>query len=208
MDPRTFGPLVVTLHPAASPLPRTLIARIFRRISIMKSFTLSLRIVLTLFAASVLLLPTGLLAQSLTSGDVTGTVLDPSGAAVPNATVTLKNNDTGGTQTTNTTSTGAYRFHLLNPGNYTVSAAATDFQGRAQNVSVAVGQTSTVNMQMQLASASQTVEVTAQAGVIQTDNGNVSTTISPEIVSNMPNPGNDLTYYVQTAPGATMNTQA
>jgi Carboxypeptidase regulatory-like domain len=174
----------------------------------MKSFSLSLRIVLTLFAVSVLLLPGSLLGQSLTSGDVTGTVLDPSGAAVPDATVTLKNNDTGGTQTTNTSSTGAYRFHLLNPGSYTVSAAASGFQGRAQNVSVAVGQTSTVNMQMQLASASQTVEVTAQAGVIQTDNGNVSTTISPEIVSNMPNPGNDLTYYVQTAPGATMNTQA
>src|SRR5581483_8786309 len=41
----------------------------------------------------------------------------------------------------------------------------------------------------------------------QTDNGNVSTTISPQIVAEMPNPGNDLTYYVQTAPGATMNTQ-
>ena len=154
----------------------------------MKSFTFSLRIVLTLFAVSVLLLPGSLLGQSLTSGDVTGTVLDPSGAAVPDATVTLKNNDTGSTQTTTTTSTGAYRFRLLNPGSYSVSAAATGFQGKAQNVSVAVGQTSTVNMQMQLASASQTVEVTAQAGVIQTDNGNVSTTISPEIVSSMPIP--------------------
>lgn len=174
----------------------------------MKSFAVSLRIVATLLAAFVLLLPGTSPGQSLTSGDVTGTVLDPSGAAVPNATVTLKNNDTGSTQTTATTSTGAYRFHLLNPGSYTVSSAATGFQGRAQNISVAVGQTSTVNLQMQLASASQTVEVTAQAGVIQTDNGNVSTTISPEIVSNMPNPGNDLTYYVQTAPGATMNTQA
>lgn len=173
----------------------------------MKLFVVSLRFALALLAAYVLLLPKTVCAQSLTSGDVTGTVLDPSGAAVPNATVTLKNDDTGATQSTNTSSTGAYRFHLLNPGSYTVSSAATGFQGRAQNVSVAVGQTSTVNLQMQLASASQTVEVTAQAGVIQTDNGNVSTTVSPEIVANMPNPGNDLSYYVQTAPGATMNTQ-
>ena len=173
----------------------------------MKSFS-ALCPLLALLAISLFLLPGGLFGQSLTSGDVTGTVLDPSSAAVANATVTLKNNDTGATQTTATTSTGAYRFHLLNPGSYSVSSAATGFQGRAQNVTVAVGQTSTVNLQMQLASASQTVEVTAQAGVIQTDNGNVSTTISPEIVANMPNPGNDLTYYVQTAPGATMNTQA
>lgn len=105
----------------------------------MKSLPLSLHFVLTFLAVSALLLPVSLLGQSLTSGDVTGTVLDPSGAAVPNATVTLKSNDTGGTQTTNTTSTGAYRFHLLNPGSYTVSAAASGFQGRAQNVSVAVG---------------------------------------------------------------------
>src|SRR5204862_4018611 len=116
-----------------------------------------------------------------------------------------KNNDTGATQSTTTTSTGAYRFHLLNPGSYTVSSAATGFQGRAQNVTVAIGQTSTVNLQMQLASASQTVEVTAQAGVIQTDNGNVSTTVSPEMVATMPNPGHDVSYYVQPAPGANMN---
>ena len=61
----------------------------------MKSFAVSLRIVATLLAAFVLLLPGTSPGQSLTSGDVTGTVLDPSGAAVPNATVTLKNNDTG-----------------------------------------------------------------------------------------------------------------
>jgi hypothetical protein len=174
----------------------------------MKPFAVSLSFVLAFLAASFMVLPSTLSAQSLTSGDVTGTVLDPSGAAVPNATVSLKNNDTGATQNTTTTSTGAYRFHLLNPGSYTVSSAATGFQGRAQNVTVAIGQTSTVNLQMQLASASQTVEVTAQAGVIQTDNGNVSTTVSPEMVATMPNPGNDLSYYVQTAPGATMNTQS
>ncbi len=173
----------------------------------MKNSAVMLWFALPLLAMTLLLLPTYASAQSLTSGDLTGTVLDPSGAAVPSATVTLKNSDTGSTQTTTTTNTGAYRFHLLNPGSYTVSSTATGFQGRAQNVTVAVGQTSTVNLQMQLASASQTVEVTAQAGVIQTDNGNVSTNISPEIVASMPNPGNDLTYYVQTAPGATMNTQ-
>jgi hypothetical protein len=144
MDPRTFGSPFVAFHPDANRLRRTLlvrtlIARILRRISTMKSLPLSLHFVLTFLAVSALLLPVSLLGQSLTSGDVTGTVLDPSGAAVPNATVTLKNNDTGGTQTTNTTSTGAYRFHLLNPGSYTVSAAASGFQGRAQNVSVAVG---------------------------------------------------------------------
>ena len=174
----------------------------------MKSYLFSLTFVLTLMAACLLLLPSASFAQSLTSGGVTGTVTDPSGAAVPNANVTLKNNDTGATQTTTSNSTGAYRFSLLNPGSYTVSASAQGFQGRGQNVEVAVGQSSTANLAMQIASAATTVEVTAQGSVLQTDNGNVSTSISPEIVANMPNPGNDLSYYVQTAPGATMNTQA
>src|SRR3954453_4285614 len=158
--------------------------------------------------ALLLMSPTSSFGQvSLTSGDVTGTVVDPSGAAVPNATVTLKSNDTGATQNATTNATGAYRFHLLNPGSYTLAATAQGLQASQRALTVAVGQSSTVNLQMQVTSASQTVEVTAEAGVIQTDNGNVSTTISPEIVAEMPNPGNDLTYYIQTAPGTTMNTQ-
>lgn len=149
-----------------------------------------------------------LAAQSLTSGDVAGTVTDFSGAAVPGATVTLKNNDTGSTQTATTNGTGAYRFALINPGNYPVSAAAQGFQTSEHPVSVAVGQASGVNLQLQVATANQTVEVTAQGGSVETENGNVSTSLSPEMVANIPNPGNDLTYFVQTAPGATMNTQA
>lgn len=173
----------------------------------MRSYSFPLLFVLLVMTAVALALSNAALGQSLTSGGVIGTITDPSGAAVPNATVTLKNQDTGATQTATTNDTGAYRFALLNPGNYQVSTSAQGFQQVQQATAVAVGQVSTVNMKLAVATASQTVEVTAQGAPIQTDNGNVSTTISPEIIANMPNPGNDLTYYVQTAPGATMNTQ-
>ena len=163
---------------------------------------------LPLLVALILTTPILLCAQSLTSGDVAGTIEDPSGAAVPGAHVNLLNKDTGSKQATITTSTGAYRFSLLNPGSYSLSVESPGFQATAQNVTVAVGQAATVNIRLEVASATQTVEVVAQPGVIETENGNVSTTISPEIVAGIPNPGNDLTYYVQTAPGATMNTQA
>lgn len=56
----------------------------------MKSLAVLLRSIITLAAISLLMPPSTLLAQSLTSGDVSGTVLDPSGAAVPNATISLK----------------------------------------------------------------------------------------------------------------------
>jgi len=172
----------------------------------MKSYALTLWLVLIAAIAFVLSLPEAF-GQSLTTGGVVGTVTDPSGAAVPKATVTLTNQDTGATQTATSNATGAYRFSLLNPGHYNVSAAAPGFQGREQPFEISVGQDNTVNLRLQVASSSQTVEVTAEGGAVQTDNANVSQTITPEMVANIPNPGNDLTYYVQTAPGATENSQ-
>ncbi len=162
---------------------------------------------LLLFAVA--LYPVRSTGQSLTSGDVAGTVLDPTGAAIPGATVTLTNNETGAKQTASTSSTGAYRFALLNPGSYSVAVTASGFQSAQQKTVVSVGQASTLNIKLELASANTTVvEVSAGGNVVQTENGNVSTNITPETIANMPNPGNDLSYYVQTAPGATMNTQA
>src|SRR5215831_11317558 len=148
------------------------------------------------------------LAQSLTTGDITGIITDPSGAVLPNAPVTLTNTQTGTTSTLKTNASGSYRFSLLDPGTYTVSASLQGFQPTKQAVAVSVGQASTVNLQLALATAGTTVEVTAQSAVVQTDNANLSTTFSPEQIANIPNPGNDLTYYLQTAPGAAMNTQA
>jgi hypothetical protein len=63
-------------------------------------------------------------------------------------------------------------------------------------------------VQLAVQSAGETVTVTAEGGLLQTENGNVSTTFSQEQIANVPNPGNDLTYYAQTAPGAVMNTQS
>ena len=174
----------------------------------MKSYSFALFCVSAFLLALPLMSPSVASGQSLTSGDIAGTVTDPSGAAVPKASVTLQNKDTGASQTATTNATGAYRFSLLNPGNYEVSAKASGFQGTKQAAVVSVGQASTINLQLQVATATQVVEVTGAGGTVQTENGNVSTTISPEQIANMPNPGNDLSYFVQTSPGATMNTQA
>ncbi|MCU1299015.1 MAG: hypothetical protein JWO91_3293, partial [Acidobacteriaceae bacterium] len=147
-------------------------------------------------------------AQSNISGDVTGIITDPSGAVLPNVPVTLTNNDTGVTRTTNSNGAGVYRFSLLEPGKYTVSASPQGFQEVKRAVTIAVGQANTVNLQMAVAGGAQTVEVSAEGVVLQTEGGNISTTFTPEQVSQMPNPGNDLTFIVQTAPGAVMNTQS
>jgi len=66
-----------------------------------------------------------LFSQSLTTGDVSGTVTDPSAAAIPNATVNLTNKDTSATQTTKTNTQGQYHFAFLPPAQYQVEVKAS-----------------------------------------------------------------------------------
>ena len=86
------------------------------------------RQILFRFLAAIIVsfLTIGAAAQSLVSGDVTGIVSDPSSAVISKATVTLKNNGTGQTQTTETNQSGVYRFSLVSPGQYTVTVNAIE----------------------------------------------------------------------------------
>jgi len=146
-------------------------------------------------------------AQSTTTGAITGRVVDPTMAVIQNATLTLKNNGTGAVQTTVTGPSGAYLFAFLDPGNYTVSASSPGFKSASQHVTVIVGLTNTLNFQLPIGKAKQSVAVNSRAPLIQTTTGNVSATITPTQVSEIPNPGNDLTFIAQMAPGTVMNTE-
>ncbi len=163
------------------------------------------------YALMTLLLAVGLMApaafgQSLTTGDLTGTITDASGAVTPNVTVTLKSPDTGETRTTTTNSTGFYRFSLLKPGNYTITTDAQGFTKTERTTTVNVGQATVVDIKMAVGSTTQTVEVTTAAPLVNADNADLSTSFGAGQIQNQPNGGNDLTYIAQTAPGVTMNT--
>jgi Carboxypeptidase regulatory-like domain/TonB dependent receptor-like, beta-barrel len=146
-------------------------------------------------------------AQSVTSGDIVGVVADPSGAVLPNVSVTLKSNAKGNMQVQSTNSHGTYRFSLLAPGSYTVSVAAPGFQEAMMSGVVTIGQATTLNIVLSLGGATSTVEVTSDAPLLQTENADVSTSFSQTQISQVPNPGNDLSYVAQTAPGVIQNTQ-
>jgi hypothetical protein len=170
-----------------------------------------LRNSLLLLTALVLLVTfqTQSIAQSITSGDVTGNVTDPSGAAVPGATVTLTNVATNVSQKATTNGSGEYRFAFIPPGTYKVDASATGFQTQNRpGVVVLAGQPTTVNLQLIVSGASQTVDAVEAASALQTENADVSTGVSTEMIDNLPNPGGDLTYFAQTTPGVVMNTQS
>src|SRR5215831_4336917 len=145
-------------------------------------------------------------AQSITSGDIVGTVTDPSGAVVPNAKVTATNDNTGAVHTTNSNGEGFYRFSFLQPGPYTVSVNATGFQSASRKIQVAVGIAANGNISLPVTAAATTIEVTAPP--TQIDNADVSTNFSQEQISLVPNPGNDLSAVAQTSPGVVMNTQS
>ena len=144
-------------------------------------------------------------AQTLTTGQVTGTVTDPAGAVVASAPVTLKNNDTGATTATKTNATGAYSFPLLAPGTYTITVNAAGFSSSSRAVSVSLGAVATANIQVSLKSATETIEVTEQAATVDTESANVTTNFNSKQIALLPNPGNDLSAVALTAPGITMN---
>ena len=146
-----------------------------------------------------------LMAQSLISGDLTGTVMDPSGAVVSGAAVTLQSTTTGETRKTTTTASGVYRFALLPPGTYNITVSAQGFSKAETKASVNVGQTNIADVKMAVGATSQTVEVTSIAPLVQADNADLSNNVSTTQVANLPNGGNDMTYFAQTSPGVTMN---
>ena len=168
----------------------------------------NLLVVLAMIGATLLFLTPNTIAQNVVTGGISGTVTDPSGAVVPNATINLKSNSTGETQTTTTSTTGLFNFPLLKPGSYSVTIAQSGFKGVSQKVDVLLGQISTANIKLSVGNASETVEVTGTAPLLQTEDANISTTFTPTQIENLPNPGGDITSYAQTAPGVLMNTQA
>src|SRR5580658_7534597 len=157
-----------------------------------------------LMAAGLLLSGSLSFAQSLLSGDISGTITDPSGASVPGATVNLKSLDSGATQSDKTDSKGVYRFSLLKPGLYSVSASASGFETSQRQVAVAVGQVIPADIQLTIGQASQTVEISEAAPLLNPEASN-NTPFSPIEVQLLPAAGGDITTIAFTAPGVVVN---
>lgn len=165
---------------------------------------MSLRKYLVSLLAFALLASVSLFAQSVVSGDLTGTVTDSSGAIVPQATVTLKS-DTGITQTTVSNQSGGYHFSFLKPGIYTISASSTNLQALERRISVEVGQVTTAGLVLGAKEVVTAVEVTGEAPLLKTEDANLASDFNLKQIQLLPNPGGDTTYYAQTAPGVAMN---
>jgi Carboxypeptidase regulatory-like domain/TonB-dependent Receptor Plug Domain len=170
----------------------------------MKLYRVSLLVVSALVLAGIL--ATGAAAQTQITGAVSGTVVDPGGALVPNAAVKLVSTATGETLTAATDNSGFYAVSLVKPGNYTMSVEKDGFRKVEKTIAIIVGQNLTANFALEVGRLSEVVQVEAAPPQLQIENANLTTTFESAQVSKLPNPGNDLTAVAQTAPGVLMNT--
>jgi hypothetical protein len=152
-----------------------------------------------------LLLPISLIGQSTTQGAISGTVVDASGAVVPNTLIKLKSLGKGFTNETKTNAAGAFQFSLTDPGNYSVEIGANGFKRYSASVVVNVGQVTILNAKLEVGTTGTTVEVSGVAPLMETESAEISTAFDSNLVANLPNGGNDLTAVAYTAPGVVMN---
>ena len=146
-------------------------------------------------------------------GTITGTVSDPAGALIPNAQVLIVNQGTGVRLELNTTQTGAFSAPYLSAGLYDVSVEMQGFRKSLQKgVRVQVAQTASVDIVLQLGTASESISVTSEAALLTTDSAAVATTINREQLNQLPlnfaigqgairNPLS----FTQLSPGASIN---
>ena len=160
-----------------------------------------------LLAGTLLGTPVCTRAQGETTSAITGQVTDASSAAIPGAAVTTTNPETGLKRTAKTDDQGRFNFPQLLPGTYSVKAEAQGFDTQqADHVVSGLGQRQTVNFTLKVSQSIETIEVSGEAPLVNPENPNTSTTLNAPALENLPNPGGDLTYPLQFAPGALMNT--
>ena len=120
-------------------------------------------------------------------GQISGSVTDPSGAVIAQATVTLRNTGTNASRTLATDSAGIYNFTNLQPGHYEFAATPTGFAAFKQSILVEVGGIYTINAKMQVSGSSTTVEVTTDQSLqVNTTSSEVSQVINSQQVAELP----------------------
>jgi len=149
-----------------------------------------------------LLLSASAMAQ-VDAGAVRGTVTDPSGAVVANAKVTLTNDATGLSLVAVSAADGSYTFSPIKIGAYTVAVEAPGFRRAATHVTVNVQEQARADFQLVTGAATETIEVTAAAPQLQTQDASVGTVATSQQVNDLPLNGRNYTFLAQLGAGVT-----
>ncbi len=154
-----------------------------------------------------LIVPGPVSGQGETTSAIVGQVSDASGSDIAGASVTIVNVATGLKRSATTDEAGRFNFAQLIPGTYMVNVEAEGFEPQKnEGVPAGLGQKQTVHFKLKVAQARESIEIRSDAAILNPENANTSTTLNAKTLENLPNPGGDLTYPLQFAAGALINT--
>jgi hypothetical protein len=122
---------------------------------------------------------------------------------LPGVTVTITHTGTGDVRTQVTSNTGDYAFNLLPGGTYLVRSELQGFKAQEARVTVAAGDRARMDARLEIGSITESVQVTAEAVVLQTDTSTVGALITTKVVEDIPVAERNLTRLIQLVPGAT-----
>lgn len=143
-------------------------------------------------------------AQTAAAGTITGTIVDASGAIVPDAAVVVHSSDTGVDRSTTTNSSGIYIATFVPPGHYTVTVEKTGFAKVVrEGLTLQVGRTLEINLQLPIQSTQETVTVTGESPIIDTQKTEQSQVVDQTLVNNLPTLGRRWDNFVLLTPGVT-----
>lgn len=161
---------------------------------------------LCLLAATAALLPgiTLPVAAQTATGEINGTVVDPSGAAIPSGTVVLSSENTNVSRTAITNNDGHFVFTNVLPGVYSVSVSAAGFKTSTQRgIAISVNQTLSLNYGLSIGSTEQQVEVIGAPPQLETQTSELGTVIETKAVNDLPLNGRNFTQLLILTPGVT-----
>ena len=150
-----------------------------------------------------------LMAQTAVDGAVAGTVVDSTGAALPQAAVVVHSTATNADSNITTDQSGYFRITRLVPGDYTVKVTAAGFSDyTAEHVTVEVGKLTEVSPRLGAAGTTATVQVTSEAPVINTESSDFTTEFNPVALNSLPINGRHWTSFALLSPGVTLGNSA
>jgi hypothetical protein len=140
-------------------------------------------------------------ASSQTFGEITGTVLDQSGAVVPAVNITVTNTTTNASRSTVSNEAGVYVFPALPPGTYSLRAEKEGFKSFVRsNIELQVQQSARIDIEMAIGQVTEAIEVTAQAALLSSENATVGTVIENKRIVELPINGRNYLSLVALAP--------
>ena len=149
-----------------------------------------------------------LMAQTSSTGALTGRVTDPSGAVVPNATVTATSVDTAQVRTSMTGADGTYKFALLPPGDYRVKMEAPGFKTvEIPSATVLVTETAVLDRALEVGATTQTITVESAVETVQTTSSAMGAVLTSKTVTELPLNTRNYTNLLSMSAGANSNVQ-